>query len=331
MALRLAEIHLPGHAADVLALLKDVEIVDVLASRRPDEVRVLVDTNKTEALLDRLDQRFGHREGFRVVLVRAHATLPRPAEPEETDAHDPAARPAETPPERVSRQEILTELEPGTRVNGVYVALVVLSATVAAVGLIQDNVAVIIGAMVIAPLLGPNMAAALATTLGDFELLRKALRTNAIGVVVAFVFAMALGVVARVDPTVPEIASRTNPHFLDVLLALASGAAGALAFTSGVSAGLVGVMVAVALMPPLVAAGLLVGTGAPGLAAKALLLLATNVICVNLAAVVTFLLQGVRPRTWWQADKARRAARRAVALWSTLLAVLAVLIYTTQG
>ncbi|MHC4494051.1 MAG: TIGR00341 family protein, partial [Planctomycetota bacterium] len=65
-------------------------------------------------------------------------------------------------------------------------------------------------------------------------------------------------------------------------------------------------------------------------AGGAFLLLFTNVICVNLAAVVTFLLRGVGPRTWWEADKARRATRKAVLLWGALLVILAVIVWWTQ-
>jgi uncharacterized membrane protein len=89
--------------------------------------------------------------------------------------------------------------------------------------------------------------------------------------------------------------------------------AAALAFTSGVSALLVGVMVAVALLPPLVVAGLLTGRADWDGASGAALLLATNAISVILAAMFVFAWRGVRPRTWWEKEKARRYFRRSVA------------------
>ena len=108
------------------------------------------------------------------------------------------------------------------------------------------------------------------------------------------------------------------------------GAAGALAFTAGVPAVVVGVMVAVALLPPLAVAGMLAGAGEPG-AVGALTLCLTNVTCINLSAMATFYLQGVRPRTWWEAGRARRATVRAVVAWALLLAALAVLITINRG
>jgi uncharacterized membrane protein len=116
-------------------------------------------------------------------------------------------------------------------------------------------------------------------------------------------------------------------RFSDIALALAAGAAGALAYTTAAPGALIGVMVAVALLPPTVTFGMLLGSGHMRAALAALLLLLTNLICVNLAGVLAFLVQGVRPRTWWEADRARRAVRNAVALWTILLVVLAALIY----
>jgi uncharacterized membrane protein len=73
-----------------------------------------------------------------------------------------------------------------------------------------------------------------------------------------------------------------------------------------------------------VTAGLLIGAGQLLLGLGAAHLTAVNVICVNLAGVATFLVRGVRPRTWWEADRAQRATRRALALWTLMLLALVV-------
>lgn len=113
-------------------------------------------------------------------------------------------------------------------------------------------------------------------------------------------------------------------------MALASGCAGALAFTTGVSTTLIGVMVAVALLPPLVTFGLLLGGGHLVLAMGALSLFLVNLICVNLAGVTTFLVQGIHPATWWEKDQAEKATRIAIVLWIALLAALVGLILLFQ-
>jgi uncharacterized hydrophobic protein (TIGR00341 family) len=200
--------------------------------------------------------------------------------------------------------------------------MTVLSTVVAAIGLRHNSVTIIIGAMVIAPLLGPNMALALGTALGDLALLRRAVLTALAGIGTAIALSVVIGMLVHVNPTLSEILTRTQVGPGDIVLALASGCAGALAFTTGVSATLIGVMVAVALLPPLVTCGLLMGNGQPALAMGALSLFLMNLICVNLAGVGTFLVQGIRPATWWEKDRAVKATRIAIVLWSVLLTAL---------
>lgn len=334
MALRLIEIYLPEGSDDrVEALLEEhrhgaVWEHPVRGTGR--WVRVLATAEEVEPLLDELQNRFAEMEDCRILLLPVEATIPHLEESEE-EAEEGDEKEAKKGGTRISRDELYTEATGMTRLTPVYALMVLLSTVVAAIGMLQDSVAVVIGAMVIAPLLGPNMALSLATTLGDLSLARTAIRSNGVGVLVALAVSVLIGFLLAVDPTVGEIASRTRIDLGDVTLALASGSAGALAFTTGVSAILVGVMVAVALLPPLVAVGLLLGSGRLALAGTAALLLLANLICVNLAGVLTFLIQGVRPRTWLEAEQARKAIRIAVSLWTILLAVLIVTILISQG
>jgi uncharacterized membrane protein len=136
------------------------------------------------------------------------------------------------------RESLYEEIEKSARLDVNYLALVMLSTVVAAIGLIEDNVAVVIGAMVIAPLLGPNLALALGTALG---------------------------------------------------------------------------------------------AGQYPLAVGAGLLLAVNVVCVNLAAKVVFFTRGIHPRTWWEKKKAKRALAIYIGIWVLSLAVLVAVIYARGG
>jgi uncharacterized hydrophobic protein (TIGR00341 family) len=324
MALRLIEMVLPEKdGGAVRELLKKHKVLEYRQVRLPDGevlVRILLDAEQSEAVLDLLEKQYAGGEGNRVVILPVQATLPR-AEPDPAVAPEQPS-PEEKLPERISREELYEDIKDAARCSRVYLAMVVLSTIVAAIGLRQNSVAVIIGAMVIAPLLGPNMALALGTTLGDLSLLWRALRTSLAGIATAMAFSVIIGVLVHVDPALPEVASRTRAVLGDIAVALASGCAGALAFTTGVSAALVGVMVAVALLPPLVAFGLLLGGGHPALAMGALSLFLLNLICVNLAGVTTFLVQGIHPATWWEKDRAVKATRIAIGLWVALLAAL---------
>lgn len=292
-------------------------------------IQVLLPAEWTEGLSDRLSLRFGATRDFRMMLLPVEATLPEYEPPDSVaeDADSGASPAEETNGERISREELYNDIAGGVRLSRTFLATVILSAMVAAIGLIRGDVAIIIGAMVIAPFLGPNMALSLATTLGDGSLALRALKVQAAGALAALAFAAALGAVLQVDPTVPELAGRTRPGVGDLILALASGSAGALAFTSAVPAALTGVMVAVALLPPLVAAGMLAGAGHLSMGTGAFLLYLLNVASVNLAGVVTFFVQGVRPRTYWKQDRARKAARAAMAFWALLIASFLAMVF----
>jgi uncharacterized hydrophobic protein (TIGR00341 family) len=136
-----------------------------------------------------------------------------------------------------------------------------------------------------------------------------------------------MGVIFEVDNNLSEIASRTEVDGSDILLALAAGSAGVFAFTTGASSTVIGVMVAVALLPPLVVCGLLIGSGYIYGGLGAFLLFLVNVICINLSGVGTFLIQGVSPRVWWEADQARRFSKKAVIIWAFTLGALSFILY----
>lgn len=337
MPLRLMELFLPQtdnqNLREIITEESDISFWHEETSETGLLVKMLLSVEQTEPILDRLEEKFAGVDGFRVVLLSVEATIPRIEEIKEESPTSAESQPADDTDknvDRISREELYTDIADGMKFTRVFVAMVILSAIVAAVGLLRDNVAVIIGAMVIAPLLGPNVGLALATTLGDFELGRRALKTNLAGIVIALGLSIVFGVIFHVDPTMPEISSRTKVELLDIVLALASGTAGVLAFTSGISTALIGVMVAVALLPPLVTLGLLIGSGNSPDAFGAFLLVVTNLISINLAGVTTFLIQGIRPRRWWEASQAEKATRLAIVLWSVLLLILVIVIILSQ-
>jgi uncharacterized hydrophobic protein (TIGR00341 family) len=334
MALRLIEMVLQQKdGAEVRELLKEHQVLDHRQVRLPDGevlVRILLEAEQSEAVLDLLEKRYAGGEGSRVVILPVEATLPRAApEPPATSEQPPSG---EKPPERISREELYEDIKNGALCSRVYLAMAVLSTVVTAMGLYYNSVAIIIGAMVIAPLLGPNVALALGTTLGDLSLLRHALLTALAGIATTMALSVIIGVLLKVNPASPEVVSRTGVALGDIAVALASGCAGALAFTTGVSTTLIGVMVAVALLPPLVTSRLLLGGGHPAPAMGALSLFLVNLVCVNLAGVITFLVQGIRPASWWEKDRAVKATRIALGLWVALLAVsVAMILLSRKG
>lgn len=341
MAYRLIECALSSRSRDtVLEVLDEAYVLGAWSLEQEGGthlVRILVELKRSEGLIESLEGSLSLDPESRIFLSEVLATLPEPEqdEEEEQDAGGGEASQEEgdeePPPDRVAAVELSTKLRESVELSRNFFAMLALSVVVAAVGLTRDDVAVVIGAMVIAPLLAPHMAIALGTTLGDLKLLRRAGTAAGLTVVIGAGLSLVAGLFFPVDPGVEQFVTRTEIAPSDVILALAAGAAGALAFTSGVSQGIVGVMVAVSLLPPLAAAGLLAGVAEWEMAARASLLFASNVVSVNLAAIVTFFLKGLRPSSYWEEKKAQRIAAIAVSVWAVLLVALLILIIWLSG
>ncbi len=325
MAKRIVEIVLPkGRSDDIPQLLHELTFDEYWLNTIDDNrarIRILLATCDVEKVFDILEPYLLELPGASAVLINVEASIPR---------LDNEAAPMDTGelPEkknksaRISRQELYNDINAAVGINSTYITMVELSAVVAAIGLIRNDMAIIIGAMVMAPLLVPNVAMALANTLGDTELAIKGSVATGLGFLLALLTSIIIGVSFHIDPATPAIAARTQLELSDLVLAVASGAAGVLAFTSGGQLSLIGVMVAVALMPPLVSAGLLIGSGELNQGLKALELTFANVICVNLAGIITFVGQGIHPATWWEKSKASRAKKIAISGWAFMFLVL---------
>jgi uncharacterized hydrophobic protein (TIGR00341 family) len=329
VALRLIRAYLTAdRAKEVRELPGDVQVLDswqTSVSEKLTATDILVVTEKAEAVIDALEKRFSHVEGFRVMILPVEGTVPRQEEPPKEQEEEQETK--KPPPQRISIEELYQKMAKVARFNKGYMVMVSLAAVIAAIGLTKNDVAIVIGSMVIAPLLNPNMALSFSTTLADFQLMKKSLLAMGTGFVIALGIGILTGAALEVDPAIPQIALRSDIHHYYILLALATGVAGAYSITTGVSEALVGVMVSVALLPPLVATGLLLGAGHVSAAGGAVLLFLVNLVSINLSGIVTFLIQGIRPKRWWEAKKAARAVRLAVILWVSLLVMLALLIF----
>lgn len=202
-----------------------------------------------------------------------------------------------------------------------FYALILLASVVAILGLMQNSSAVIIGAMLVAPLMSPILAVSHSIVLGDINNVTRASESTIKGIVLTISVAVGVSILIPAQPITREILSRTQPNFLDLLVALASGAAAAYSLSrKHLAAALPGVAIAVSLVPPLVVVGYGLGYGLYGIAGGAMLLFLTNLIAVILAAAVVFLLLGFRPV---QAERGRTFRR------GLLLTMVAILVIAT--
>jgi uncharacterized hydrophobic protein (TIGR00341 family) len=281
-------------------------------------VEIVVDDGRGQSAIEVLETIFLGVSDWRITVIPLEATLPRP----EANGDD---RDFKT---ETIQEKLYQTVSDGCRLNADFIVLTLLSAIVAVIGLNYDNVAVVIAAMVIAPLLGPILAFSLGAALGDSKLIRQAAKTSFFGFGIGFLSALLIALFMPVNPESTQLMDRTILGPEIVILALASGAAAALSLSTGVSSALVGVMVAVALLPPSVAAALFLGAGQFEQAASAAILLGLNVVCVLLAAQAVFVWKRVRPQTWHARQRAATSVKINTVIWGLLL--IALLVLTTR-
>ncbi len=209
---------------------------------------------------------------------------------------------------REDRVSLYERLQTGSRWGFDFMALIGLSTSIAALGLIQSSTAVVIGAMLVAPLMTPLLGAGLALVQGNQVLLRHAVRAVIFGFVLALVIGVAVGLLSPVKVLTAEMAARGGPTLLDMGVALLSGVAAAFASARPhLLAALPGVAIAAALVPPIATVGLALAFGEVEVARGAALLFGTNVVAIILGAALALWAAGVRGRG------ARLWARRTLA------------------
>ena len=327
-----------SHHDTIVGIAEQQQVEDIWFTQKNEDgrivARLLVRPENRQKVLDSLQTVFHNADNYHVLIIPIDTALPKPVE---LKAEDLSVEQQEEEKAKIkeqkkaalmsTREEILAQVEKDARLNDNFILLVILSAIVAAIGLLENNLAVIVGAMVIAPLLGPNIAFSLGASLGEKELVVESLKTIFVGIIIAILFSIGIGLIWPGDFDSMELMSRTDVAYSGTAIALASGAAASLSLVSGASSVLVGVMVAVALMPPTVTIGLMLSIGEYNLALGAALLLAVNIVCINLSSKLVFLFRGIKPRIWLDAHKAKQSRLLYIAIWIIMLALLFVMIY----
>ncbi|WP_448587008.1 DUF389 domain-containing protein [Thermaurantiacus sp.] len=167
-----------------------------------------------------------------------------------------------------------------------YAFMVLMSAGIAILGLLLSSPAVIIGAMLVSPLMGPIIGLGFAIAVFDWVEVRRAFLALAAGAALAVGFAAAIVLVSPLTERTPEILARTRPNLFDLLVAVFSALAGGYATIRGRGETIVGVAIATALMPPLAVVGFGLATGDTPIFAGALALFVTNLVAIALSATV---------------------------------------------
>lgn len=231
------------------------------------------------------------------------------------------------------RAEVLDQLSQASSPSFDFFLLTVLSTTIATFGLITDSAAVVIGAMLVAPLMSPILGLSLASVAGEHAMFQRALVALVRGVILSIALSAILSWMAQALPfdvlqSLPgEVLARTHPTPFDLVVALAGGAAAAYALAQPhLSAALPGVAIATALVPPLCTVGVGLSVENPGVTFGALLLFLTNLVTISFAGIAIFAVLGFRPRyfeeTWFGMPRGLAVSTGLVMLVTVPLVVL---------
>lgn len=177
-----------------------------------------------------------------------------------------------------------------------YYILTTLSAVIATAGLIQGSTAVIIGAMIVAPLMTPILAFSLGVIWGDLGLIKNSTISILRGTALSVLISAGIAFFTPIAGYSAEIMARTRPDLFDVIIAIASGTVGAYGYANKkVSSTLVGIAIAVALMPPLCTIGIGIGTLNLDMTLGATTLFLINLVSISLSSAVIFWVMRIHP------------------------------------
>jgi uncharacterized hydrophobic protein (TIGR00341 family) len=221
-----------------------------------------------------------------------------------------------------------------------YYLMTFLSAVVATSGLLLDSPALVVGSMVIAPLVGSALTASVGTILAERDMIVQGFKTQINGLGIAVLGSVAFGFVLKngillppsIHPaTTAQIAQRISPGLLSLIIGVSAGAAGAVGIATGISAALVGVMIAAALIPAAAAAGIGIVWGEPAIALGAFVLLVVNAASIHVSGVLVLWYMGYRPDEWGDRDLRANLSLRRLGPSIAVALVLLVLFVTAGG
>ena len=233
--------------------------------------------------------------------------------------------------DKSDRVQLVDRLQSGSSFDFDFVSLISLSTIIAALGLLDNSAAVVIGAMLVAPLMTPLVGMGFALVQANEKLMKTSIKSVCFGFAVAFGISALLGLLVSLLSSLgisPEMASRDTPSLVDLFVALFSGVAGAYAMSRpNLLSALPGVAIAAALVPPIATSGMSLTMGDFVLSGGAALLFFTNIVAIVLGTAVTFWAVGINTRLVKSADGDRmRAPRMWPRYWFIGFVILSLLL-----
>ena len=330
--MRLVQVMVPAGKRDAVLSVLDERGIDYVLSDETSgrEYTAVVSfplpTSAVESVLDQLRSEAGIGRDAYTVVLDAETVVSQKYEQLEKEWESGEEG------ERIAREELVARASDLAPDWVPFLAMTFLSALVATAGLLLDSAAVVVGSMVIAPLIGPAMATSVGSVVDDHELFVRGVKLQAAGALLAVAGAALFAAALRYSNIIPlgamevlaidEVQERLSPGVPSLVVALAAGVAGALSLSSGVSAALVGVMIAAALVPPTAVVGIGIAWGEPTAVFGSAVLVAVNFLSINFAALAVFLYKGYHPEQWFKTEAARRETIKRIGALGVVILLL---------
>ncbi|MBM7624529.1 TIGR00341 family protein [Sporohalobacter salinus] len=299
-------------AVDLLEAL-EVTIADykLFSSSTGDLLIINLLYGNTDMVLDNLSQQFNFEtnDDRSLIIVSPDTVIPVDKERLESSAF------------QATRESLVTYASQNSRLDDRFILLAIMSAIVSSLGVILNNVPVIVGSMVIAPVFGPIVAIAIGIVLADFKLMIRGLLAESTVLLIGIFMGLLMGAIVPNVAVNSALKTRMFPTVADLFVALAAGSAGAYSLITGVKSQLIGVVIAAALIPVMCTVGIGISLSNPMMVGGSLLLLGGTYLALILSIVGVFYFKGLKPQIWYK-FKAQRLVKKSLILIMVAVIIL---------
>ncbi len=322
MELQLIEIYAPEQFNYKDELLEKFSFVSHWISQQEEQklhIQILVEKEDSEEILNYLEKAaYDEHNEFDAMLYSIKAYIPSKYNEKNTPDDDQKQF------ERASKHELYSIVDSSSKIDFSFSWFTVFAALVAAVGVFQNRPALVIGANIIDPSIRPIIGISFASVLGEGKLVRQSMATALFGLCIPIVIAASFGYLFPLPVNSNEFISQTNVHLIDLIVAVSAGAAGSLSFVKRSQGQLVGVMVSLAVLPPAVVLGMMLGAAHWNGAIMPFLLLVININAILLSAILVFWLSGIKPANWSEIQEASTSRKNSL-LFTGLIGLILII------
>jgi uncharacterized hydrophobic protein (TIGR00341 family) len=298
----------------------DIENYKLINSNSGDLLIINLLYGDIDILLDNLKSSFNfdNNKERSLIIFTPDTVIPRNKKKfEEAESH-------------ATRESLISFAQNNSMIGMDYILLVIFSAVITSLGLILDNVAVIVGGMVIAPVLGPILAITIGIVLGKTRLIRQGIMAELIAITLAILVGIIFGTIIPEVEINNALKIRMFPTIADLFIAMAAGAAGAYVLIKGqLHSGLIGVMVAASLLPVMSTIGIGISIANRGMIIGAILLLTGNYLALFLANIIVFYFEGLKPQNWFKHRAERIIKKSLIFIILAIILLIIPLIFLT--